>query len=102
MITAHTVSANGTVYLRTQYGRDAAEIAEALRPYVGRFAAFYPPNVYGYINTDRATRGWIRAVDGTQVTVYVPSTGFTGAVDAFAAFGSYCTLIEAEQEVEGN
>lgn len=100
MITTHVASTDGTVYLRTQQGGSAEEIAEALRPYIGHFAAFYPPNAYGHINPHRATRGWIRAVDGTRVTVEVPATGYTGDVDAFAAFGSYCTMIEPNREGE--
>lgn len=93
-ITQHVASTDGRVYLHTHKGADAQEIAEALRPFVGHFAAFYPPNNYGHINPHKATRGWIRAVNGTKVTVHVPSIDYTGDVDAFDAFGSYCTMIE--------
>lgn len=92
-ITQHVASTDGRVYLHTHKGADAQEIVEALRPFVGRFAAFYPPNAYGHINPHKATRGWIRAVNGTRVTVHVPSIDYTGDVDAFDAFGSYCTHI---------
>lgn len=94
MITTHVAGTDGTIYLRTQRGKTSEEIAEALKPYVGHFAAFYPPNMYGYINAQRATWGWIRKVDGTQVTAEVPRTGYIGVVDAGEAFGSYCTRIE--------
>jgi hypothetical protein len=99
-ITTHVTSTDGTVYLRTQHGESAEDIAEALKPYVDRFAHFYPPNLYGHINPHRSTRGWIRAVNGTRVTVEVPSTGYTGEVDAFDAFGSYCTIIEPQRVKE--
>lgn len=100
MITAHVAATDGTVYLRTQHGEHALEIAEALRPYIGRLARFYPPNLYGHINPHQSTRGYIRAIDGAVVTVEVPATGYTGEVDAFEAFGSYCTMIEPELKGE--
>ena len=93
-ITAHVASTDGRIYLRTQQGNSAEEIAEALRPYIGQFAAFYPPNAYGYINPHRVTWGYLRAVTGTNVTIHVPAINYTGDVDAFGAFGSYCTMIE--------
>jgi hypothetical protein len=96
-ITTHTAT-DGSVYLRTQHGRTPEEIAESLRPYIGRFARFYPPNMYGHINPHRSTRGWIRSIDGTRVTVYVPALGYTGEVDAGEAFGSYCTVIDPKKE----
>jgi hypothetical protein len=97
-ITTHVSSTDGTVYLRTQFGESSEEIAEALRPYIGRFAHFYPPNMYGHINPQRATRGWIRGIDGTRVTVHVPAIDYTGEVDAGDAFGSYCTIIDPAEE----
>jgi hypothetical protein len=100
VITSHTSSTDGTVYLHTHKGETSEEIAEALKPFVGRFAAFYPPNMYGHINPHRATWGWIRAVDGTTVTVHVPSINYTGTVEAFEAFGSYCTRIAPPREGE--
>lgn len=99
-ITTYVSSTDGTIYLRTQHGETSEEIAEALRPYIGHFAAFYPPNMYGYINPHRATWGWIRAVNGTRVTVYVPNRDYVGDVDAGEAFGSYCTRIEAKREAQ--
>lgn len=96
-ITTHVSSTDGTVYLRTQHGESAEEIAEALRPYIGRFAHFYPPNLYGHINAQQSTCGWIRAVNGTKITVEVPRNSYTGEVDAFDAFGSYCTIINPER-----
>lgn len=102
-ITVHVASTDGTIYLRTQHGNSSEEIADALRPYIDHFAAFYPPNLYGHINAQRATWGWIRAINGTQITVYVPNLGYTGEVDAFDAFdafGSYCTMITPNRESE--
>lgn len=96
-ITTHVASTDGTVYLRTQHGESSEEIAEALRPYIGRFARFYPPNMYGHINPHRSTGGWIRAINGTKVTVHVPNLDYTGEVDAGEAFGSYCTIIDPEE-----
>lgn len=93
MITTLVASTDGRIYLRTQHGADAQEIADALRRYIGHYAAFYPPNAYGHINPHRATRGWIRDVNGTRVTVHIPALNYTGEVDAFEAFGSYCTMI---------
>jgi hypothetical protein len=100
MIPKYVASTDGTVYLSTQQGLSAEEITEALKPYIGHLAAFYPPNNYGYINPHRATWGYIRAIDGRRVTVHVPSIGYTGEVDAFDAFGSYCTRIAPEREGE--
>lgn len=97
-ITTHISPTDGRTYLRTQFGESSEEIAEALRPYIGRFVHFYPPNMYGHINPHRSTRGWIRAVDGTKVTVYVPTLGYTAEVDAGEAFGTYCTVIEPVKE----
>jgi uncharacterized NAD(P)/FAD-binding protein YdhS len=96
-ITAHVASTDGTVYLHTHKGDTAEQIAEALRPYVGRIARFYPPNAYGHINPHQSTRAIIRAINGTTITVYVPRIDYTGKVDAFEAFGSYCTTIEPEE-----
>jgi hypothetical protein len=100
MITTFVSSTDGRIFLRTQHGADAAEIAEALKPYIGHFAAFYPPNAYGHINVQRTTWGWIRAVQGESVTVHVPALGYTGDVNAFDAFGSYCTMIEPASKKE--
>lgn len=100
MITAHVSSTDGQIYLHTHHGETSEEIAEALRPYIGHYAAFYPPNMYGHINTQRATWGWIREVNGTQVTVEVPRIGYTGVVDAGAAFGTYSTTIKTKKEGE--
>lgn len=97
-ITTHVSATDGTIYLRTQHGDSAQDIADALRPYIGHLAAFYPPNLYGHINPHQATRGRILAVEGTRVTFHVPRTGYTGDVDAFDGFGSYCTTIEPKQE----
>lgn len=96
-ITQHTAT-DGTVYLHTHKGETSEEIAAALTPYVGRFARFYPPNMYGHIHTERSTRGWIRAVNGTRVTVYVPAHDYTGEVDAGEAFGTYATIIDTTTE----
>ncbi len=93
-VTAHVTSTDGTTNLHTHKGETSQEIADALRPYIGHFARFYPPNRYGHINPQRSTGGWIRAVDGTRVTFYVPNLDHTGEADAFEAFGSYCTTIE--------
>jgi hypothetical protein len=54
--------------------------------------------MYGHINPHQSTRGYIRAIDGAKVTVYVPRTDYTGTVDAFEAFGSYCTTIHPKRE----
>lgn len=93
MTITHMTSSNGTVYLHTHHAATAQEIADALRPYIGRFAAFHPANMYGHVNPHKSTRGWIRAINGTTVTVHVPATDFTGDVDAFDGFGHYCTRI---------
>lgn len=93
-------SADGTIYLHTHKGDSAEEIAEALAPYIGRFASFYPPNNYGHINPHESTRAWIRAIDGVTVTVEVPRTGYIGDVNAFDAFGSYCTRIHPASKRE--
>lgn len=93
-VTAHVTSTDGTIYLRTQHARTTEEIAEALKPYIGHVAHFYPPNAYGHINPHKPTRGRILAVNGTRVTVHVAALDHTGDVDAFEAFGSYCTIIE--------
>lgn len=100
MITKHVSSTDGTIYLHTQHGSSAAEIAEALRPYIGRIAHFYPPNGYGHITPHRSTAAWIKAVNGTQITVHVTGTGYEGEVDAFDAFGSYCTRIDPAKNKE--
>lgn len=91
---------NGTVYLHTHKGEDSGEIAEALRPYIGHLASFYPPNNYGHINPHKATYGYIRAINGDTVTVYVPALDYTGDVNAFDAFGSYCTHVYPKKEGE--
>jgi len=98
MITKHVATTDGTVYLRTQQGESSEEIAEALKPYIGQVAHFYPPNLYGHINIHRATRGEITAVEGTEVSFYVASLDYTGTVDAFEGFGSYCTMIDPKEE----
>lgn len=95
MITQHTAT-DGTIYLHTHHGESGEEIAAALVPFVGRLANFYPPNGYGHVNPHRSTLARIEAVNGTQVSVTVPGTGYAGEVDAFDAFGSYCTRIQPE------
>lgn len=94
-ITTHVASTDGTVYLRTQHGRSAAEIAEALRPYVGRLMQMDLPNLYGHYH-----RYWgeLRAIDGENVTVYVPNHDHTTTINAFDAFGTHCTVIEPVKE----
>lgn len=94
-ITTHVSSTDGTVYLRTQHGETAAEIAEALRPYVGRFMCFDLSNLYGYYHR---YHGELKSVDGTMVTVYVPRYDFTATTNAMDAFGTHCTTIEPERE----
>lgn len=93
-------SASGMVYLHTHKATASAEIAEALQPYVGRFAWFYPANTYGHVDPHRSTYGLIEAVNGADVRVFVPRTGYRGTVDAFEGFGHYCTTIDAEPETE--
>lgn len=87
------ISTDGTVYLRTQHADTATQIAEALRPYVGRFMRMDLPNLYGHHH-----RYWgeLRSIDGDNVTVYVPNYDFTATVDAMDAFGTNCTMIEKE------
>lgn len=94
-ITTHVSSTDGTVYLRTQHGQSAAEIAEALRPYVGRTMRMDLPNLYGYCH---GYWGVLRAIDGENVTVHVPSHDYTTTVNAMTAFGSHCTTITPEKE----
>jgi cytosine/adenosine deaminase-related metal-dependent hydrolase len=98
MSITHVTSRSGTIYLHTHLAETGQEIAEALRPYIGRFAAFYPPNRYGHINPHKSTWGWIKAINGTMITVHVPRLGYTGDVDAWEAFGSYCTIIDYERD----
>lgn len=90
-------SGDGRVYLHTHMGADAAEIAAALRPYVGRSVRFHPANAYGHVNPHAATYGRIEDVQGTDVTVFVPRTGYRGVVDAFEGFGHYSTTIEPSE-----
>lgn len=94
-ITTHISSTDGTVYLRTQHGRTSEQIAEALRPYVGRFMRMDLPNLYGHYH-----RYWgeLRSIDGTQATVYVPNHDHTATIDVMDAFGTHCTTIEPLKE----
>ena len=98
MITKMVSGTDGSTYLHTHLGADAQEIADALRPYIGHMVVFYPPNMYGHINPQKATYGWLRGVEGTRVRFYVPALDYEGDADAFDAFGSYCTRIEAKRE----
>lgn len=97
MITKCVSSIDGTVSLHTHCGESAEEIAEALRPYVGRWVRFYPENMYGHVNPLRSTYGLIESVTGTDVQVYVPRTDYRGTVDAFKGFGHYGTTIEPKR-----
>jgi len=91
-ITTH-VATDGTVYLHTHHGESAAEIAEALKPYVGRFMGADIPNMYGHCKTYHAR---LDGIDGNTVHLYVPRLGQTATVDAFTAFGSHCAIIDKE------
>ena len=93
-ITTHVDSCDGTVYLRTHLGESAAEIVEALRPYIGRYMRMDLPNLYGHY---RHYWGDLLSVDGDTVTVYVPAHDYTTTINAFDAFGTHCTLIEKEK-----
>lgn len=92
-ITTHVSSTDGTVYLRTQHGNSAAEIAESLQPYIDRTMSCELPNLYGYYRRYSAV---LRAVDGENVTLYVPRLDHEATLSAFDAFGSHCTVIEKE------
>lgn len=94
-ITTHVSSTDGTVYLRTQHGDTAEEIAEALRPYVGRFMSMDLPNLYGHY---RRYKGTLRSIDGVVATVHVPNYDYTTEINVFDAFGTHCTTIEPEKE----
>lgn len=90
------VSTDGTVYLRTHQGQSSQEIAESLRPYIGRILTCDLPNNYGYYHRYRAK---LEDVNGTQVQVEaILSTGSRVSVnvDAFDAFGTHCTIIHPE------
>lgn len=89
-ITTH-VSSDGTVYLRTQHGDTAAEIAEAVTPYIGRTMLADIPNQYGHSH-----RHWseLQAVDGEIVTLYVAAFDHTAKISAGDAFGTHCTMID--------
>ena len=100
MISKTVAATDGSTYLHTHLGDSAQEIADALRPYIGHMALFYPPNRYGHINPHQATRGYLRAVEGTRVSFYVPALDYAGEADAFEAFGSYCTRILDRRESE--
>jgi hypothetical protein len=86
-------SDDGTVYLRTQHGRSAEEIAESLKPYIGRTMSMEFPNLYGHY---RRYSGVLREIDGVVATVYVPRHSYETEVNVFDAFGSHCTMIEKE------
>lgn len=87
------VAGDGTTYLRTQYGRDAQEIADALKPYVGRDMHGDVPNMYGHYKRYPLT---LTAVEGDQVTIHVRRFDHTATLSAFDVFGSHCTVIEKE------
>lgn len=91
-VTVH-VSVDGTVYLRTQHGNSAAEITEALKPYVGRTMSCDLPNLYGHYHRYRAV---LREIKGDTVTLYVPGHDYLTVINAFDAFGSHCTMIDKE------
>jgi hypothetical protein len=86
-------SSDGTVYLHTHHGNTAQEIAESLKPYVGRTMSMELPNMYGHY---RRYSGILRSVDKNAVTVYVPAHTYETVINAFDAFGSRCTIIEKE------
>lgn len=86
-------SDDGTVYLRTQHGRSAEEIAESLKPYIGRTMSMELPNLYGHY---RRYSGVLRGISGVVATVYVPGHNYETEVNVFDAFGSHCTMIEKE------
>jgi len=92
-ITTH-MATDGTVYLRTQHGESAAEIAESLKPYVGRSMWADLPNDYGHFKRYHVV---LREVDSEDVTVYIPRLDLTATVNAFSGFGSDCTMIEKEK-----
>lgn len=94
-ITTHVSSTDGTIYLRTQHGRSAAEIAESLRPYIGRTMRMDLPNLYGHYH-----RYWgeLRSIDGAVATVHVPNHDYTAEINVFDAFGTHCTTIEPIKE----
>jgi len=93
-ITTH-IATDGTVYLRTQHGESAAEIAESLKPYVGRMMSADLPNLYGHYKRYNVV---LQAVDGDDVTVYCPNYDHTATLSAFDAFGSHCTMIKKEDQ----
>lgn len=93
-ITTH-ISTDGTIYLRTQHGETAAEIAEALRPYIGRTMRMDLPNLYGHYHR---YRGELLSVDKETVEVRVPQHDYTTVINAGDAFGTHCTTIDPIKE----
>lgn len=91
-VTTHTEK-DGIVYLHTHHGESSREIAEALTPYVGRTVYADVPNNYGHYQRVRVE---LRAVNGTDATVYYARTDYTATVDAFDAFGTHSTMILPE------
>jgi hypothetical protein len=94
-ITTLVSSTDGTVYLRTQHGNTAAEIAESLKPYVGRTMSCELPNNYGHYRRCLAV---LLGVTGDDVTVRVPRYDYETTISAMDAFGSNCTTIEPEKK----
>jgi len=94
-ITTHVSQTDGTTYLRTQHGESAAEIAESLRPYIGRTMSMDLPNLYGHYHR---YRGVLRGLAGVVATVYVPGHNYEVEINVFDAFGTHCTMIDREDE----
>lgn len=96
-ISTHVSSTDGTVYLRTQHGDTAEEIAEALKPYVGRRMSADVANRYGHFHRYSVV---LRSVDGENVTLdaWVNGKVIPTTVDAMSAFGTHCTMISPERE----
>lgn len=92
-VTTHVSQTDGTVYLRTQHGNSAEEIAESLGPYIGRTMSMELPNLYGHY---RRYRGILRALNGVVALVYVPGQNYEVEINVFDAFGSHCTMIDRE------
>lgn len=94
-ITTLVSSTDGTVYLRTQHGNTAEEIAAALTPYVGRVMSMELPNLYGHY---RRYTGTLKEINGVVATVRVASHNYETEINVFDAFGSTCTTIEPERD----
>ncbi|WP_125262044.1 hypothetical protein [Streptomyces alboflavus] len=97
-VSTHVDSFDGRTYLRTQHGDSAVEIADSLRPYVGRLMRMDLPNPYGHYH---AYWGYLRSVEGGDVTVYVPRYDHTATLSAFDVFGTHCTVIKPESVEKG-